>query len=315
MLRISVLLSLLFCASVAAETYPTRPVTIMVSQTAGTAPDIAARIVGDALSRAWDKNVLVLNRRPGLSGTHGAGEAARAPADGYTLFLATPGHLLLAPFIYHKLDYDPDQFEFIYVVGLSSLTFSARHDFPADNVEELIELAKQRRVTFATSGVRNQPHALGEALARVAGISLVHVPYKSVPQAIIDTQEGRVDLYADGHIPTAANVRAGKMKVLVRLGKPLADAPSARNLADTFPVFDADGSVYFLVAPAGTPSKYLEQINQILNRELGLAQAVERLESLGLSHGGGSTKQARQLYEHRKIKMKSLVEAAAFPKE
>jgi len=180
MLR-AILCAVVFSAPAAfAQSYPGKPVRIIVPYSAGGGTDIVARAVGQKLSEIWGQSVIVDNRA-GASGMIGAEAAARASADGYTLLMATPAEVATNHHLYSKVSYNPERdFAPITLVAVTPLVVAANPDVPAKNIQELVALARARPGTlgFATPGTGSTQHLSGEMLMSAAGIRLVHIPYK-----------------------------------------------------------------------------------------------------------------------------------------
>jgi len=199
--------SLLIAGPAPAEDYPSRPIKLITSFPAGGASDILGRSVGQKLSEAFNQP-LVLDNRAGAGGTLGADIAAKAPPDGYTLFMGAGAHAL-APSIYAKLGYDfIRDFAPISLIAKGTYLLLLHPSVPAGSVAELVALAKAKpgQLNFATPGTGAPPHLAGELFNTMAGVKLVHVPYRGDTQALADLVAGQVQIgfIADGMLPEAA---------------------------------------------------------------------------------------------------------------
>jgi tripartite-type tricarboxylate transporter receptor subunit TctC len=280
----SLLLSLAHPVAAQTDTYPSRPVRIVVTVPPGGAADFIARTVGAKLSEALAQAVLVENRA-GASGTIAADAVAKAAPDGYTLLqnsITTHG---VAPLIFAKLPYD--SFKDLAPITLLSqipLIMVVNAEVPAGSVADFVALAKGKpgSFSFASSGAGGAPHLTGELFKSVTGIDLVHVPYKGSGPAVTDLVAGRVQVMFDGAPALLAHVRSGKLRVL-------AAASRERNpLAPDVPIFAELGYPgievalwYGLMAPAGTPRAIVDRLNAELARILNLPDIRERFAAQG----------------------------------
>ena len=217
MKRLSCWIFLLASASQAfAQSYPARPVRIVVPYSAGGGTDIVARAVGQKLNDKWGQSVIVDNR-VGASGMIGAEMVAKSPADGYTLLMASPAEIAVNHHLYAKVPYNPERdFAPITLVAVTPLVVAVYPGVPAKNVQELIALAKTKPGTmgFATPGTGSTQHLTGEMLMMSAGIKLVHVPYKGAGQSIPDVIGGQVPVGIYGVLTISQQAKAGRLRVL-----------------------------------------------------------------------------------------------------
>ena len=291
MLR-AILYAVLFSAPAAfAQSYPGKPVRIIVPYSAGGGTDIVARAVGQKSSEIWGQSVIVDNRA-GASGMIGAEAAARASADGYTLLMATPAEVATNHHLYSKVSYNPERdFAPITLVAVTPLVVAANPDVPAKNIQELVALARARPGTlgFATPGTGSTQHLSGEMLMSAAGIRLVHIPYKGAGQSIPDVVGGQVPLGIYGLLTISQQAKAGRLRVLaVTTLKRSSAAPDWPTLAESgFPGFDT--SLWFgLLAPAATSKEIIVKIHTDVLRVLKLPDVQERIASQGADIVGNS---------------------------
>jgi tripartite-type tricarboxylate transporter receptor subunit TctC len=291
MLR-AILCAVVFSAPAAfAQSYPGKPVRIIVPYSAGGGTDIVARAVGQKLSEIWGQSVIVDNRA-GASGMIGAEAAARASADGYTLLMATPAEVATNHHLYSKVSYNPERdFAPITLVAVTPLVVAVNPDVPAKNIQELVALARARPGTlgFATPGTGSTQHLSGEMLMSAAGIRLVHIPYKGAGQSIPDVVGGQVPLGIYGLLTISQQAKAGRLRVLaVTTLKRSSAAPDWPTLAESgFPGFDT--SLWFgLLAPAATSKEIIVKIHTDVLRVLKLPDVQERIASQGADIVGNS---------------------------
>ena len=280
----SLLALLLFLSfQVFGQTYPSKPVRIVVAYPPSGSTDILARALAAKLTDLWKQSVIVENR-VGASGTIGAESVARAPGDGYTLIMVSPAEIALNQHML-KLTYNPEKdFAPITLVANMPLVIAANPQVPAASVRELVELARAKPGTlgFATPGTGSSQHLTGELFASMAGIQLVHVPYKGAGQSIPDVISGQVPLGVYGLLTINAHVKAGRMRLLaVTTPKRAAAAPDTPTLAESgFPGFDT--SLWFgLMAPASTPKEIIAKVHDDAVRMIRLPDVMERINSQG----------------------------------
>ena len=251
------------------QTFPTRPMRIIVPYTPGGTTDNLARICGQKLTEAWGQPVIVDNR-PGAGGIVGAELAARAAPDGHTLFLGTSASLATNVSLHKKLPYDPVK-DFapaaLLAKGFNVLVINP--SVPAKNVKELIDLAKARpgELNFASSGNGSSQHLSGEYFKSVAGVDIVHVAYKGSAAALVDLRGGQVQMMFE-NIPTAMpHFKAGALRALAVTGaKRWPSLPEIPTIAESgLPGYEL-GGFYGLVAPAATPKPIIAKLNGELNR-------------------------------------------------
>jgi tripartite-type tricarboxylate transporter receptor subunit TctC len=283
----------LACASAvnAQQSYPSRPVRVVVFVPAGGGADLLARVMGQKLGDALGQTVVVDNRA-GMGGVIGTSLVAKAAPDGYTLLqggITTHG---IGPHIYSNLPYEPQK-DFVPIVlsGTLPIFLVANTQVPAKSVSELIALAKARpdSMSFASPGTGSAPHLVGELFKIVAGIPSVHVPYKGSGTAAPDLAAGNVQFMFDaiaGHQPfiQSGRVRALAVTSPARLAV-FPDIPTMKELG--FP--RVDGTVWYgLLAPAATPKSIIAKLNAESNRVLAMPDVKEKLTRAGIDAAGGT---------------------------
>jgi tripartite-type tricarboxylate transporter receptor subunit TctC len=265
-----------------AQSWPSRPVRMIVPQAAGGMPDIVARVISGRLSRALGQQVLVENRAG--DGTLGAQVAARAAADGYTYLFAPASVLAINPYMAKILPYSPeDDFASVAMVGLSPLALIASPELNVKTLAELIALAKANpgKLAFASPGQRTLPGMLGEMLKIRAGIDLLHVPYKGA-QGVQDTVAGRTQLTTQGIPAIAAVVQRGQLRALaVSSPRRLPELPDVPTFSETLPGFQFNGW-FAVVAPTGVPRQAIQRMNLEFNRILLDGEIEPKLRALGI---------------------------------
>ena len=252
----------------AAQNYPTKPVRMIVPFTPGSATDLLARRVAPKMSDNWNQQVVVDNRGGG-GGTLGASIVAKATPDGYTLPVHSIAFAMNAA-LYSKLPYDPlKDFAPVSQIVISTSLLVVAPTLGVKSVKELIALAKQKpgQLTFGTSGVGSGTHLNGEQFRFAAGIDVVHVPYKGVPEPLIDTMSGRIDYFLSPLVPALPFIRDGRLLALAvstaQRTSVLPDVPTIAEAALPGYEFQAWFGVF---APAGTPRPVVDQISREIAR-------------------------------------------------
>ena len=275
----------------AQATYPSKPIRMIVPFPPGGLTDFLARLTAQKLSEALGQQVLVENRT-GASGMIGADAVAKAPADGYTLLVASPAEIAVNHYLYAKVPYNPERdFAPITLLGVTPLVIAAHPSVPAKNIRELVALAKARpgELGFASPGTGSTQHLTGEMLMSAAGIRLVHVPYKGAGQSIPDVLGGQLPLGVYGLLTIFQHAKAGKIRILaVTTPKRSPVAPDYPTLAESgFPGFDT--SLWNgLLAPTATPKDILGKLHAEVVRVLKMPDVVERIASQGAAPVGNS---------------------------
>jgi tripartite-type tricarboxylate transporter receptor subunit TctC len=275
--------TLALAAGAQAQTYPTKPVTLIVPYPAGGSADILARVVGEKLGKRLGQTVVVENK--GGAGTAiGAEAAATAPADGYTLMIGTVSSHAMNPSM-KKVPYDPIK-DFTPISRLASIPFVIVAD-PAlklDNLKDLIALAKRKpgAVTYSSAGLGTSNHLAVELLAAKADIKLLHIPYKGSAPALNALLGGQVDIMFDLQATAEKYVKAGKLDALAITGtkrSPL--LPDVPTVAESgFPNYDVT-AWFGLFAPAGVPQPVIDKLNHAVVAVMKSADVRERLLKLG----------------------------------
>lgn len=271
-------------AALAHADYPDKPIRLVVPYPPGGNIDTTARIVASGLSRVLDQSLLVDNR-VGASGVVGAQVVAGAPADGYTMLLASSGALAPVKALNPSLKLDPEK-DFVAAgpIARAPLLLVVRPDLPVHNLAEFIRYAKDRpgMLSMASAGTGGTGHLTGELFQSMSGTKFLHVPYKGSSEAITDLLGGRVDLTFDQPATTLAYVNAGKLRALgVSTLARSAVAPQLPTLSESgLPGFDASTTTG-LMFPAGTSPAVVAKINAALRQVLRMPDTRKKFESLG----------------------------------
>jgi tripartite-type tricarboxylate transporter receptor subunit TctC len=279
-------------APLAAQTYPARPIKVIVPFPPGGPTDGLARIVADKLTAALGQPVVIDNRPGGAGGTVGVKAAAAAEPDGYTLLLSNVGTLTITPAIYKTIDADPlKTLAPIVLVATSPQILVVHPSVPVTSLQELAAYAKANpgKISYASPGHGTQPHLLGEMFKSMAGADVVHVPYRGSAPAITDALAGQVQMYFETTTVMLPHIQAGKLRAVAVAGD--ARAPRLPSVPTTlesgFPKLQAtlwSG----MMAPAGTPRDVVEKLNAAMNDILKSEDMKASLTKLGADPKGGS---------------------------
>lgn len=287
-------LALLLLTEAHAQTWPTRPVRMIVSFPAGSAPDIICRFVSDPLSRAIGQQIVVDNR-PGSGNILAAQAAARSAPDGYTFFCATAATLVSNPHTFKSLPYDPvKDFVPVAMIGRNPFFVLAHPSVPAKTLAELAayDKANPGKLAWATDGLRNFTGMMAAWLNKVAGMSILTVPYATMPQGIQDTIAGRAQLVILAVPAAAPRIRSGELRPLAgSFAKRIPGYESVPAIAETYPGFELVGW-FLIVAPAGTPVEIVQRVNREMDKILKEPETAKRLAGLGFFTEGAETPEA-----------------------
>ena len=263
--------------------WPQRPVKFILSQPAGSGPDILARYVADQLARGWGQ-AIVIDNKPGGQNVIGAVAAARSAPDGYTFYYATTAAMVTNAYTFKTLPYDPvKDFAPVRLVGRSPFVIACAANFPAKDLQSALALAKAQPATIAiaTEGPKTFSGMLADSVASMAGVRLTHVPYTKAPDALQDVLGGRVQLVCLPDAALTSYMQAGTVRALaVSTGKRQAAMPDVPSLSETFPGFDYAGW-NGIFAPAGTPVDIIHRVNRDLEAILQQPEVTQRLQTLG----------------------------------
>lgn len=277
-----------------AQNYPTKPIRLEVGVAAGGGGDIVARLVADKLSENLGQRIIVENKT-GASSNIAADFVAKSPPDGYTLFFATNNVLTINPAVFKKLPFDPAKdFAPISLLGNMTMLLIVPASLPAHSVKELVDLAKSKpgELNYASAGEGATTHLTMELLKEVAGIDVVHVPYKGNILGMQDMLGGRVQMMVDGWVATAPYVKAGQLRYLGVAGRKRSTlAPDLPTIAEQgFPGVEA-GVWYGILAPAGTPPEIINRLNTEIAKVMTQPDTRQRLLAMGLEVAPSSPEQ------------------------
>lgn len=274
----------------AAQNYPTKPVRIIVPFAPGGATDIVTRIVAQKLTEAWGQTVVVDNRA-GAGGNIGADLAAKAPADGYTLFMPSGSVMTANQHIYRKIPFNAEKdFAAITNVASGPQIVVVANSVPVKNVKELIALArsKPKSITFGSAGFGTQTHLAAENFLYSAKIEATHIPYKGEGPALSDLAGGQIQLLTPNLSAAMSFVTSGKIRPLAVTSKErVPQLPNIPAVAETVPGFENLGW-FGLVAPAGTPQAIIKKVHADTVKALQSPDIKKRFSDLGMAPVGNS---------------------------
>ena len=270
--------------ALAQDTWPAKPVRIVLPFSPGGGTDFQARIMGDYLTRTLGQS-FIIDYRPGAGSNIGVAEVARSAPDGYTLGWITVASHAINPSLYARLPFDPVRdFAFVSMVGTFPNLLVCNNDLPATNVQELISLLKKNpgRYTFASSGQGTSVHLSGELFKMLTGTDMVHVPYKGGGPALADVQGGQVHM-TFGNMPTVLGPsRSGRVRALgVTSSERWFNAPEIPAIAETVPGLLAI-SWHAAAFAAGTPAPIVEKLAAAIHKGLGDKEVQDRLAAGGV---------------------------------
>jgi len=300
-LSMSFLLSCFVLGSLArADNYPTRQVKIVVGFSPGGGPDITARLLGQKFSEKWGQSVVVENK-PGAGANIASQLVASSKPDGYTL-LSVSNAFAISPAIYSKLPFDPmKDFDAITTTATGPALLIVSPNLKINTVAELISLAKKQpgKLTFSSAGVGSGSHFGAELLKANAGLELLHIPTKGIPEALTEVISGRVDFFISPYASAVAMVRDGRAKAIgitsIKRFKEFPDLPTLSESGAPGYKFEF---WYGLLAPANTPKEILAQIASEVKRVNELPDVKERYQSLGIEPVSGTPEQFDKLIEN-----------------
>lgn len=277
----------------AAQTYPSKPITIVVPASPGGAIDLTARLIGHKLTEAWGQSV-VIDNRAGATGIIGTDLVAKSPPDGHTLVLVASSHAI-NPSIVRKLPFDTlKSFEPVALTHVVPLVLVVSPTLPVHSVKELIAYGKANpgKLSFASSGSGGAPHFSGELFKSMTGIEMTHIPYKGSTLAHPDLISGRTSLMFDTVAAVHTQIKANRLRALavttLKRSSVLPDVPTMKEAG--LPGYETS-TWGGLLAPAGTPKATIEKLNAEVNKILAMPDVRKTMQDNGIEPGSGSPQQ------------------------
>ena len=274
-------------AQVTAQTFPSKPIRLIVADAAGGAPDQLARILAQKLSEALGQQVIVDNK-PGAGGALGAEMAARAPADGHTLLMTTTAIYAILPNLKKNLPFDPVRdFASLSRIATASNVMVVNSALPVTSVGELVQLARSKpgALNYASAGIGTPAHLAGEMLNQLAGIKLTHIPYKGAAPALLDVIAGNAQLIITSPIAAGGHIAEGRVRALATSGSERNPTlPQLPTVADAVPGYEIT-QTWGVVAPAGTPAPLVQRLTDEVVRAMNSPDVKERVAKTGAVPG------------------------------
>ena len=288
--RILLAVLLGFCLGAQAQDYPTKPIRIIVPNPPGGAPDVMARVIAEKLQAKWGQPVIVENRA-GAAGNIGAEAVFRSPPDGYTFMFSVQVPLVINKSLYAKLSYDPDLFAPVSVVAAIPMVLVVHPKVAAENVAQLIALAKAHpdQLNYASGGNGSTPHLAAEMFKSKTGVKIVQVPYKGNSPALADLLGGQVDMMILDLGSALPYIRSGKLRALaVATDKRNPALPDVPALSESFPGLSL-APWMGMVAPPKTPTAIANKVSAAIAEAIKLPDVAKRLVELGGMQAIGDT--------------------------
>ena len=276
-----------------AQSFPSKPIRIIVPYGAGGTSDILARGLAPRLQEAFGQPIVVENK-PGANGNVGAEFVAKSAPDGTTVLLADIGALAISPSVYPKLPFDvAKDFTPVVMISYSPHVVAVHPSVPVQNLKELIAYAKANpdKLNFAISGVGGAPHLAGIEFAARTGVKWAYIPYKGGAPAVADTVAGQANVVFNGMLATWPSVTGGKLRALaVTSAQRVPSAPDTPTVAETLPGFET-GSFQGVVGPAGIPKDIVARLNAEFAKAVNTPESKERLAKQGTEVRTGTPEQ------------------------
>ena len=307
------------CAALgaAAQTYPTKPVRMVVPYAPGGAPDVLARSLAIGLAESFGQQFVVENR-PGAGGISAAETVARAPADGHLLFFSDIQQLAINPYLFKKLPYDAGRdFAPVTLAASIPLYIAAQSSLNIHNLAELVAYAKANpgKLTYGSSGIASIHHIAMESLLGSLGIQAMHVPYKGAAQSVPAFMGGEVSLVIAGFSQLQGHVQQGKSRfIAVTTARRNPQAPDVPAAAETVPGYDFSSEMG-VVVPAATPKDVVERLSAAIGKALQDPATVQRLGGMGATVIASTPQGYRDNINANLVKFKRAVEVAGVTPE
>lgn len=304
--------------NVTAQTYPVKPLRIIVMYGPGSTIDIMARLIAPKLSEALGQTVIVENRA-GAGGAIGMDMAAKAPPDGHTLTIGATGPSVTNPLLYPKTPFDPIRdFSYVSLLATGPAVIAVHPSIPAKTLKDLVTLAKTRpdQLNYGTPGVGTSPHLAGELFKQVTATRIVHVPYKGNAEAITDLLGGQISIVFTGVPPVIPLMQAGKIRLMATTGdKRIATIPDLPTIVEAGYPGAAMGIWYGLVTQAAVPKDIIARLHKEISRIQTLPDIRERFVQLGTEPVTNSPDQFTQLVRDELTKWGKVIKSAGIKVE
>jgi len=297
------------CITASAQTWPSKPIHILVAAGAGSSPDVFARVLGERLTHALGQAVVV-EARPGGNGSIAARSVATAAPDGYTLLFSGNSALIVNPLMTRDLPYKEADLVPVAPVCLVPLAVAVSSASDVKSIQELLAHAKESETFFATPGAASLSRLIGESFNERAGTKLRNIPYPTSGPAQTDVIGGRVPVLIDGLGGIVPHAKAGRLRLLaVSTPTRFPDYPDTPSIAEAVPGLSVPG-INSLMAPAGTPEPVLDLLNQTINQILQDPVVGQRFLAMGGQAAPGSRTALAETFRQQRVDFKRLIESA-----
>ena len=307
----ALVVALLSAAPAFAQSYPDRPIRIIVPTPAGGPVDVMARLIAGALPASLRQNVFVENK-PGAGNTLGSRLAAEAAPDGYTLMVSAASGLIMSPMIYSTAGYDASSFAPVALIAETPQLLVVNPQLPVKTVAELVAYAKANpgKLNYSTGGIGTLPHLSAELFKQITGTNIVHVPYKGGGPALVAVVAGETQITFDTVATSLPLARDGKLRVLAVVGpKRVAELPDVPTMREQgFPTIST-GAWTALLAPKATPPVIIAKLNAAVNKTLESEPMKNTLAKLGAQPRGGTPQALADYMTNETKKWKPIVAA------
>jgi tripartite-type tricarboxylate transporter receptor subunit TctC len=294
----------------AAQDYPTKNISIIVPLAPGGGTDVLARVIAAKLREKFGQPVTVENRS-GAAGNIGADAVFKAPPDGHTLLFTQPAPLVVNKALYATLTYDPEQFVPIALVSLQDIMLAANPNVPAATLQELIAYARANpgKLNFGSSGAGSAPHLAAELFSSMAGVKMVHVPYKGSGESMAATIGGQVDLTFFAFSSALRHAQAGKLRAIA-VGAPKRNAllPGVPSISEVLPGYSAT-SWTAMVAPPGTPAALAQKLSAAVREIVRQPDVHKRLVDAGDDAFDMAPEQMAAFLREERVRWGNLIKA------
>jgi tripartite-type tricarboxylate transporter receptor subunit TctC len=299
-----------------AQSYPNRPVKIIVPSAAGGIVDILARLIGERLQNKWSQPFIV-ESRPGASGNIGAEAVARSEPDGYTLLAAPPPSLAVNQHLFPKIGFDPTAFVPVTMIASVPNVLLVHPRLPVSNVHGFISFAKANpdKLSYASTGTGGTPHLTAEMLKAETGVRIVHVPYKGVPPALADLLAGQVEMMFANLSDSLQHIRSGKLNAIgVTSRGRLAGLPDVAAVSETLPDFVSE-TWFAIVAPPRTPLEIAATLSAGVAEVLRQPEVASKLHDLLLTVIGSTPFETAAFIKKDTERWRKVIAAAGIKSE
>jgi len=273
-------------AAFAQGTYPVKPIKFVAPFPPGGSSDVLGRLLGQKLAETLGQPVTIENRG-GAGGNIGSEYASKLPPDGYSWLLGSSPALATNVHLYKRMGFDPfNDFTPISMIGVSGSVLVVHPSVPANSVRDLIALAKAQpgKLNYGSGGIGTPAHVITESFKTVAGVDMVHVPYKGTGVAVTDLVAGQLNVIFSDMVPTIPQIKAGKLRPLaVTLAQRLPVLPDVPTLAEAGVNVKVGETWWALMLPKGAPPAIVEKLNGELGRVLRMPEVIERMAALGVA--------------------------------